>query len=178
MNTRARRLSMVVTLALLALGIWPLLRPLTDLEIWVPADRLVLVVDTTIENAIVEQIFADPQLRTRVLVLPSSNASTPVVSQSCAHLATILGERHPSFEYAPQSLLCYLARDLADSLLMNAPEDPSDVIWFEGFSPVSHESEPTAWARYGLEFAHGGLQIIGRGRRPGSGPGYNREIGY
>jgi hypothetical protein len=178
MNSRAHHLSVIVSLAFLALGIWPLVRPLTSLESWLPTDRLILVSHSNVESTIVEQVLESPQLQERAIVIPSSSSSTVVASASCKQLASVLAERHPSFGFAPESLLCYLARGFADDLLVTGSTDGRDVFLFEGFSPVPPEFESEAWARYGLKFEGGGLQIVGRGRRPGPGPGYNREIGY
>lgn len=171
MKTRARLLSAIVSFALLVLGVWPLLRPLWSLERWLPPDRLILV--ATADAALAKEILADEGLRERVLVLASSSASAEVVAGSCRQLAKTLGDRHPSFLYSPESLICRFARSFADDLVGGG-----ELTLFEGFSPVPPGSESEAWARYGLGRSNAGLRVIGRGRRPGLGPGYNREIGY
>jgi hypothetical protein len=171
MNARAQRLSAVVSVVFLALGASTLVRPLTEVERWLPADRLLVVAAT--DDELVGQILGDEQLRERVLVLPSSSTSSEHAAAVCERVAAYLGERHPSFAIAPQSLVCRLALAFADDRVAQ-----HGVRWFEGFSPVPPQSEPAAWARYGLELAEGRLRVIGRGRRPGPGPGYNREIGY
>ncbi|GEM_PF-4830516 len=173
MKAPARVSSIVVSIGLFALGVWPLMRPLCSLESWLPTDRLILVATAgRTDTGLAEQLLADEDLQTRVLVLPSSSASADVVSESCRQLAETLGERHPSFLYSPNSLICRLARSYADDLIAGHGT------LFEGFSPVPPEAEQEAWARYGIELRDVGLRVVGRGRRPGPGPGYNRGIGY